>query len=90
MEFVELLEFLVRYAYVANEQPSSDPDNPGRKTDPIHKKVKNLVEQLLALVDMQYIEPPQGDSATLTAADFDKFRGRGFLKDKPPEEEKKK
>ena len=44
MEFVELLEFLVRYAYVANEQPSSDPDNPGRKTDPIHKKVKNLVE----------------------------------------------
>ena len=44
MEFVELLEFLVRYAYVSNEQPSNDPENPGNRSEPMHKKVKNLVE----------------------------------------------
>ena len=46
MEFVELLEFLVRYAYVAGEVPSADPEDAGRNSasEPIHKKVKTLVE----------------------------------------------
>ena len=88
MEFVELLEFLVRYAYVANEQPGSDPENAGRQSEPIHKKLKNLVEQLLALVDMQYIEPLEGGTAALTASDFEKFRDRGSLREKPEEEKK--
>ena len=89
MEFVELLEFLVRYAYVSNDQTGSDPESGGRQSEPIHKKLKNLVEQMLALVDMQYIEPPEGGTATLTAKDFDKFRDRGSLREKPIEEEKK-
>ena len=44
MEFVELLEFLVRYAYISNEQPNSDPDSAGRSnSEPIHVKLKNLL-----------------------------------------------
>ena len=61
MEFVELLEFLVRYAYVASQSPISvDPDDINKdnfRQEPIHKKLKHLLEQILALVDIPYVEP---------------------------------
>ena len=48
MEFVELLEFLVRYAYVSNQSPAgADPDDGNGvnlMSEPTHKKLKHLLE----------------------------------------------
>ena len=35
---------------------------------------------------MPYVEPIQGDTADLSAGDFEKFRDRGFIKEKIIEE----
>ena len=45
MELVELLEFLVRYAFVSNDQPVADPEETvtGR-SEPIHKLLQALME----------------------------------------------
>ena len=57
MEFVELLEFIVRYAFVMDSNSHGD-GLPSRRRNPIHKLVEAVVQQMLQLVDMQYINPP--------------------------------
>lgn len=57
MEFVELLEFIVRYAFVMDSSSQGD-GLPSRRRTPIHKLVEAVVQQMLQLVDMQYINPP--------------------------------